>query len=164
MQRLKSTSKSLQDPSIDLFTAVELYQSLFDYISMTRNNDFDSLEEKAKSLLINHAYTISRKRTCEDASISMPARNKLGVNSFVPIMNSIIAEIEKRTKSYLMVKDILGFLTNFKSFSSTNLRQKCIEFVELYPNDLEMEFIDEFLQFSFLFKSFEVSNIKYIDG
>ena len=120
-------------------------------------DNYDEMEERAKKLVTLHEYKSEnarnrvRKRMFDEQDtpdIALTARDQFIFQTFNVITDSLIVELRKRQDSYLNLKDLFGFLTAFKTLSLIDLKQQCTHLVEAYPNDLEMEFVDEFVQFS----------------
>jgi hypothetical protein len=57
LQRLNATNKIVQDPSVNLSTLPNLFQSLIDFMQFVREN-YDSYEKEALSILPNTTYTV----------------------------------------------------------------------------------------------------------
>jgi len=77
----------------------------------------------------------------------MQPRDKFRIETFVSILDSLEAELRKRITSYKYLHDLFGFLTDFQSMSSLDLRRHAEMLVQCYNTDLEASFVDEFLQF-----------------
>ena len=83
------------------------------------SDDYDSCEEEAKMLTDNHMYKDIRgpKRKVgggiENGDVrSLTARDKLRVDTFAVILDSLSAELERRKQAYA------GFHERFQVFSS----------------------------------------------
>ena len=58
--------------------------------------------------------------------------------------------MRKRLAAYSNLHEVFGFITDFKSLPTDELRARATNLVASYPADLEPSFVDEFVQFTFL--------------
>lgn len=156
LERFNATSKTLQKVNIDLLTCVQLYESLHSFISAFREQ-FDVVEEAAKSFAIEDTYAETktrvrkRKRFIDESTTPethLEPRDNFRIQIFNCILDSISVEIQKRMRCYVELYKLFGFLTTYRSLSSLELREKATNLVNSYPNDLELSFVDEFIQFT----------------
>lgn len=156
LARFNATNLALQKANIDILSVVKLYDSLLNFILTTRDN-YGEMEKLAKELVSTHEYVSEKSRSRvrkgmfdeqNTPDIALTPSDRFRVQTFNVIIDSMSAELRKRQTSYLKLRELFGFLTEFKTLCLADLRQQCIHLVEAYPSDLEIEFVDEFLQFS----------------
>jgi len=92
----------------------------------------------------------------------MQPRDKFRIETFVSILDSLEAELRKRITSYKYLHDLFGFLTDFQSMSSLDLRRHAEMLVQCYNTDLEESFVDEFLQFVSIMEGEEDKTISHM--
>jgi hypothetical protein len=161
LQKMNIVSKSLQQPGIEIRTVVQLYDSLLKFFEDIREL-FDGYEEKAKSscptyLSSDYAEASSRKCTRKPlandgpgAEAVLTARDKFRTQVFYVTLDKLTAEMKRRRAAYDGICNKFSFLTDTK-LSTSEVTQKAQNLVELYKQDLEPAFVDEFLVFSKLF-------------
>ncbi|XP_050065317.1 zinc finger MYM-type protein 1-like [Aphis gossypii] len=167
LQQVNIVNKSLQTPGIEIYTDLNLYNSLLSYFKNMRSaEEFDLFEEKAKikvSGLSDYSELESRKRKYKvsvydgsaiDAVDQMSARDKFKIQTFYVIIDKLIVEMEKRKKAYLRLDERFNFLTN-DNLKDEEIKIKANNLVEAYKTDLESAFVNEFL----IFKSFRESGM-----
>ena len=122
LQRFDITSRALQTVELDLVTAVELLQSLIDFVSNLRSQ-YKHLESKAKSLSLSQQYTVTRqvKRTTpaddtdEPTLVSNAGENRFRETFFV-IIDKLISALQQRHAVYKETSTYFGFLTQLDTF------------------------------------------------
>jgi len=143
------TSKALQEPGIEIYTVVKLYDNLLSYFRQIREQ-FDEFEKQAK-VLVNADYSeVHRRKRLRKAmpddgpapNVDLNPREKFRVKVFNTIVDRLISEIDKRRRSYDNVNELFGFLTD-RQISSSDIKQKATHLVEAYQCDLEEAFVDE---------------------
>ena len=155
--RFNATSLSLQKVKIDLLSVVKLYESLITFLLQMRDR-FDETEEQAKAYVgVKECKkatqrTKKRKRFFDDKSntpdTELSARDQFRVDVFYRIVDCLIAELRKRISAYSAMHGLFGFLTEFPSLTSDDLRKRAAHLVNSYPDDLESSFVDDFVQFT----------------
>ena len=152
--KFDKVNKALQDPQITLYTCKNLYSSLSEFVRNMRE-EFDVIEEKAKSKLPDVEYKSTRKRkrktmindgTAPDASEDMHPREKFRVMSFIPILDALYANLNKRAEVYNYVADKFSFLANLNS-KEEKLHDAVTAIVNEYPNDIDMGLESELKHF-----------------
>ena len=92
----------------------------------------------------------------------MQPRDKFRNETFFCILDSLEAELKKRISSYKYLHDLFGFLTDFESMSSVDLRRHAEMLVESYNTDLEASFVDEFIQFVSIMEGEQDKSIRHM--
>ena len=147
MERFNLTSKALQSATLDLNNAVNMLHSLKTYVEGLRNQ-FEKFEEMGKKLTANEEYRNAniRKRqrsvkitrndgSAEEAQLS--PRDKFLTEVFLPIVDNLMAALEKRLEAYKTVCSLFGFMDNMKNKSPGELRAASEHLVKTYSSDLE---------------------------
>jgi len=67
--------------------------------------------------------------------------------AFIPIMDALILQLNKRKEAYTKLCDKFGFFSDMENIEASELRKKALKLVEYYVNDLEVEFVEEIVQF-----------------
>lgn len=153
LQRCEITSRALQTVELDLVTAVDLLQSLIDFVSNLRSQ-FKHLESQAKSLSLSQQYTVTRqvKRTTpadgtdEPTLVSNAGEDRFRETFFV-IIDKLISALQQRHAVYKETSTYFGFLTQLDKLSLSEIREKSILLQAKYHEDLADDFPDELGQF-----------------
>ena len=158
MERFNLTSKALQSATLALNNAVNMLHSLKTYVEGLRNK-FEEFEEMGGKLTANEEYRDAniRKRqrsvkikrydgSAEDAQLS--PRDKFITEVFLPIVDNLVAALEKRLDAYKTVCSLFGFMENMKDMSPGELRAASEHLVKTYSSDLESTLCEEIVQFA----------------
>jgi len=82
------------------------------------------------------------------ADVVLSPKDTFRIKTFNVIIDNLITEMEKKRKAcYTKLNDMFSFLTD-KKLNESELRNKAQQLVEAYPEDLEAEFMEEFVLFS----------------
>jgi hypothetical protein len=149
--RLNSTSISLQDPTVSLNTATGLMASLVDTVQFARDR-FDVYEqmatEKANARLRRGR---KRKRMPDEGAANeadLSPRETFKTQTYLVMIDSLLAELEKRMKAYDDICKTFGFLSELTSLSIEQIEDKAKNLVSSYPDDLEDTLVAELIQFA----------------
>ena len=155
LQRFNTISLMLQDPQLDLNSAIALFDSLIEFTTSLRSM-FVSYEQKGKELTGNEIYPeeTRRKRTrntqmedCvlygvagtpENSSVETPA-DRFRVDSFIPIVDKLVQALTHRRDAYSFVSEKFGFLRRLTTLTVDEIETYAKALVELYTADLEPE-------------------------
>ena len=154
--RLNSTSISLQDPAVTLNTATSLMASLVDTVKVARDR-FDMYEEMATQKVQHGKYKAEKRRgrkrkrmpdegPAKEADLS--PRETFKTQTYLIMVDSLLAELEKRMKAYDDICKVFGFLSELTSLTIEQIEDKAKNLVSSYPNDLEDTLVDELIQFA----------------
>jgi hypothetical protein len=151
LSRFKTCNKALQDPSIDLGTAVELLSSLEETILSLRD-DFYNIEAEAKELTQNVEYKSKRVRRrksfFDEDEIADTSPLGFRIDTFLPILDHISAQLKFRTEAYESLQKRFALIApSRKDAAPSEVRACCSTLHEAYPKDLDSDFADEFVQF-----------------
>ena len=154
--RLNSTSISLQDPTVSLNTATALMASLVDTVQFARDR-FDVYEQMATEKVQHGEYKAEQRRgrklkrlpdegAANEADLS--PRETFKTQTYLVMIDSLLAELEKRMKAYDDICKTFGFLSELTSLSIEQIEDKAKNLVSSYPDDLEDTLVAELIQFA----------------
>jgi len=110
LKQFHKVSNALQTTQILLTTCTNLHSSLLQFVCGIREN-FDEIEKQAKAVLpdVEHK-TLRRKRRvrkpqkndgrANDAFDDIPPRDKFRIYSFVPVLDALYSNLERRATVY----------------------------------------------------------------
>jgi len=124
LQRINSTSKSLQGIQNNLLLGTNLLNSLAKFISEVRNK-FDEIEKEAKSLTENHNYNLTRVKkrklqfgeTSEIGDTKYSNYENFRINIHCVICDVLISELSRKSSAYC------DGLKDFKIFFDFNMSE-----------------------------------------
>ncbi|XP_076806126.1 zinc finger MYM-type protein 1-like [Clavelina lepadiformis] len=154
--RLKSTSISLQDPTVSLNTATSLLASMVDTIQFARDR-FDVYEQMAIEKVPHGEYKAEerrgrkRKRMPDEGAANeenLTPRETFKTHIYLVMIDRLLAELEKRMKAYEDISTTFGFLSELTSLSIKQIENKAQNLVSSYPDDLEDTLVAELIQFA----------------
>jgi len=157
LQRFEKASVALQSVELDLCKAVDLVGSLRDYIGGLRDQ-FDRFESQAKELspTVSQVYRVSTQRPKKPkaffgesatSEVELSARQKFSTSVFLVVVDRLLSEISRRYAAYDNLNNTFGFLNNFTDVTVPELRNKASHLQSKYSADLEMDFVEEIVQF-----------------
>jgi hypothetical protein len=123
LKNIDIVNKALQEPGIELFTIVKLYDSLLAHFQIMRSK-FDVFETIARKLTSsNYKECAERKRTRSsfadevldntDPSLSLSANDKFRAQSFYLIIDRFITEMTERRETYkFYAKGLISYWTD----------------------------------------------------
>ncbi|XP_065664586.1 zinc finger MYM-type protein 1-like [Hydra vulgaris] len=154
------TSKILQKENLNLDVAVRILKSLLHFIKDLRSQ-FENYQEKAKILLPNTDYRDSSKRTKkrsrrmaffdgEAEELEFQGSYKFKIETYLPVIDSLTSNLEKRTSAYEKINDNFGFLVNIQTIANVELKDHCSNLAQIYKKDInENELFFECQQFKY---------------
>ncbi|CAG5861720.1 unnamed protein product, partial [Menidia menidia] len=157
LQRFEKASAALQSVELDLCTAVDLVGSLREYIGGLRDQ-FDRFESQAKKLspTVSQAYRVTGRRSktpkpffgeSATSEVDLSAQQKFSTSVFLVVVDRLLSEINRRYIAYDNLNNTFGFLNNFSGVTVPELRNKASHLQSKYSADLEMDFVEEIVQF-----------------
>jgi len=174
LERVNSTSKSLQRPSIDIETSMLLYKSLIIFFTKLRSDESaDNFIRKGEMLIEQNLH---RSDLHEDLEIKFNCYNKRNrkrntrydtgngpdtifsdrdnfrVNTLFTTLDSILTELQSTANSYAENMSPFIFLTQLKNeaLTDTDLQQQAETLRSKYSSDLD-EGITVYLHYYRLF-------------
>lgn len=169
LERFNSTSKTLQKVNIDLATCVSLYESLHSFISSIRTEEaYLSYEDKAKLLVEDSSYRAEHARARKrrrlfnevDSEVQLSPRERFRTSTYLPILDSLLTELVRRTEVYSKLKHRFGFLFTLLTSSEAELRESARKFQAHFSTDIAEEvFEDELIQFVGYIKQYPTEDV-----
>lgn len=170
LERIDATSKTLQDPTLNLTSAVQLLHSLLSFIVDFREK-FDQLETTAKNCTVNNSeeclqYKDESKRVkrrkmfadeTKEHDTEFRGRQNFKINVFYLICDSLVQELNKRMESYSEIDSC------FKCFFTENnedINKSLTNICEKYRKDIDATCLpEEFEQFKILCNNTHSENL-----
>ncbi|XP_069494240.1 zinc finger MYM-type protein 1-like [Ambystoma mexicanum] len=145
--RFNETSKTVQKEDINLSVAVNIIQSLKLYVQEIRDK-FNEYEVKAKAKAPEADYSDQGKRVKQRSSrltgfegaasdTVLQGRQKFHIETYLPIMDSIINGLTRRGDAYKDISNRFGFLVNLRDMDGKEMSEHCIKLASYYHQDLE---------------------------
>ena len=151
VERMNITSKILQSKDVNILVATNLLESMKTYLPETRDK-FSEYEFKARSMCPDTHYSDEKKRewkrsvclTRYDISSSadkvlLSKSEKFKVETFLPILDTLIFELTKRAEAYSQIGNLFSFFSELKTIASDALQKKCKHLANIYHNDLNYD-------------------------
>ena len=150
LERINAVSKSLQNETIELKVVINLLKSLSEFLKSQRDL-FDEYEEKASRIVDETQYSDElnrvrkRKRHDDDSGaeeVVLLGKDKFRIETYLPILDSLSAELNRRVQAYDKIELLFGFLDD-------ELRLATETFRENYPDDVDIDFQEEMVHFKY---------------
>ncbi|XP_023224120.1 uncharacterized protein LOC111628369 [Centruroides sculpturatus] len=166
LSRINASSQSLQNPTLPLSFAVNIFDNLYDYVNSLRSS-FLEIEAEALSTSEIKVYcdfkkrSQKRKRFFDDAyndeeNLSFcQGQEMFKRNCFYVICDKISFELKVRSKSYKDIDEIFKiFHTNIADGDDEDISINTALLKKWYSGDIDTEELDEeLLQFKLICKS-----------
>lgn len=147
LSRINNVNKVLQKPTLTLSTSVTVLNSLTDYISKKRDS-FERYVTKAE-VIFGSTYKESEKtRTTKRSSrityfdktqtpeTVLTGKDKLKIETFLPIIDTLVTNLKERSSKYETVAKRFGFLEDLVVLNESDLKVSCNAFSERYKDDV----------------------------
>ncbi|PIK45327.1 hypothetical protein BSL78_17828 [Apostichopus japonicus] len=165
LDRVNATSHSLQDPKLDLNTAVAMLKSLKCFVREKRES-FHVYEEKGKEMSGTDEYVQTRNRQRnvrlnplhygqsdpEEAALS--PSEKFRVQNFLPVIDQFLSSLEQRLEAYENTCSLFGFLRKLETLDCNEIEAAAAKLVSEYKVDLDQSLGVELVQFAAFFTHF----------
>ncbi|CAG5030257.1 unnamed protein product [Parnassius apollo] len=150
LTRINDTSKNLQKENMDLYIACSLLNSLELYLLDIRDK-FDEFLEKAKSFTdICESESTSeprnRRRSVkltrfegESEHTQFTGDEKLKIEIFYPIIDSLCSNLKTRKTAYETVNDNFKFFTALPNMTYEGIKECCEKLARKYDQDISAE-------------------------
>ncbi|XP_040203750.1 uncharacterized protein LOC120935756 [Rana temporaria] len=131
LERVNKTSKVLQSEDMNILVAMNLLESLKTYLQDTRDR-FSAYELKARSRCLDSEYKEKRegKRSVRltrydrsEEEVLLSKSEKFKVETFLPVLDSLIPALTKRTEAYSSIGNMFSFFCELKTISSDDLKK-----------------------------------------
>ena len=124
---------------------------------------FDEYEEKANEKVkaqysddCNQLRKRKRHHADDDAEkVVLLRKDKLKIKTYLPILDRLSAELNRRMQAYVKIQSLFGFLVEFPSKTNDELRHATETFRENYPDDIDIHFREEMVHFKYFASQFE---------
>ena len=130
--------------------------SLVDTVQFARDR-FDVYEQMATEKVQHGEYKAEhrrgpkRKRMPDEGAANeadLSPRETFKTQTYLVMIDSLLAELEKRMKAYDDICKTFGFLSELTSLSIEQIEDKAKNLVSSYPDDLEDTLVAELIQFA----------------
>ncbi|CAM4513430.1 unnamed protein product [Leuciscus chuanchicus] len=157
LQRFQGVSTALQAVELDLCNAVDLVQSLHEYVAVLRDQ-FDSYETAARNMspIVSHEYKADtkrkkkRRRQADESSepeCELSGRKHFCTSVYIYIIDRLVSQLDRRYQSYKELCENFGFLNGLHLISPQDLRSAALSLQRKYNSNLEEDFVVEVVQF-----------------
>ena len=163
LDRVNATNQQLQDPKLDLNTAVAAMKSLKHFIE-TKRESFSEYERQGIDKSKTTQYVVHRKRQRnvrlnpidydQAQETELTPSQKFHVESFLPVIDQFLVSLGQRLSAYELVYSRFGFLGQLEHLSSNEISDQGIKLANTYKEDLDECTGIEFIQFTQFFKEF----------
>ena len=166
LERFNATCKILQDPQLDILTAVASMKSLGSFVRSKRDC-FDEYERRGMEITGISSYIQAtsriRRRNVRMLSLdygqaqeaSLTPAEKFRTENFLPVIDQLMNSLEQRILAYDIVQQRFGFLRNLVTMTHNDIRKSAAQVVLTYNADLDSTCTEnELIQFAELLKSF----------
>ncbi|XP_065662680.1 uncharacterized protein LOC136085314 [Hydra vulgaris] len=87
---------------------------------------------------------------------------KFKIETYLPVIDSLTSNLEKRTSAYEKINDNFGFLVNIQTIANVELKDHCSNLAQIYKKDInENELFFECQQFKYYISKDEHSFTKF---
>lgn len=159
LERVNATSKILQDPQMDLNSAVAALQSLKTFVESKREC-FEEYEDEGmvKSGQTEYVNKRERRRNVrldppDHPQLSQPQviRSKsdiFRIENFLPVIDQFSMNLEQRLRAYELLSCRFNFLRKLDVLSADEILAAASNLVEVYKDDLDSCLGNELVQFA----------------
>lgn len=155
LPRLESVNKYVQNTDVDVWAVVRILKSLIKFFDELREQ-FNIYEEKALKVCVKKTYERDEKRQCirklqadesRDGEVRFSGRDNVRVNTFLPIIDKLQEQMQKRIVAYEDFAERYAAITKMWTLTNEELENEGKKLLKLFKNDLEPSLIDELLHF-----------------
>jgi len=170
LSRINETNKNLQKENLTIDVGSKLFDSLAGFLSEIRNefynyesvarekfpdSDYKDLHQRTKKRSIH--LTFPGEQTNENI-ISFSSSEKFKIETYFPIIDTLITQLEIRGKSYKSINKLFGFFSNLKNLETIEIQVHCKTFAEFYHVDInENELILECIHLKAYLSELDIS-------
>ena len=164
LDRVNATSHTLQDPKVDLNTAVAALTSLQKFIQEKREL-FSEYEAKGveKSGTTTYKQTRNRPRSvrlnplgyAKGTEVQLSPSEKFRVENFVAVVDQFVASLQGRSDAYTRICSLFGFLRALDAMTVAQIEETAGKLVSTYSEDLDSTLGIEVVQFNEFAKIFD---------
>lgn len=170
LQRVNKTSETLQKDELDLLGATKELQTLSMFLSEKRSS-FDDFEDQALQLanVSKPSYEQIRRRTVfadesrDSRYEQMDPRDKFRSGVFLPIIDSLVTELNKRRDCYEALNTRFQIFRNLHEKEPQDLTNQAKKLAQSYPKDIDEEsFVQECQHFKMYMKTEKITKTREI--
>ena len=166
LERANATSKILQDPQLDLNSAVKAVKSLKTFVESKRNC-FQEYEKEGikKSGTAEYVQKRQRRRNVRLDPLDQPRQivpqveltqsDRFRIANFLPAIDQFVTALEQRLGAYELISSRFGFLRTLEVLSSQELQAAASNLVKVYKDDLDACLGNELVQFADFVEAFK---------
>lgn len=163
--QVNKTSETLQNPRLDVNTAVLALKSLRSFIG-TKRDSFEEYVVKVAELddFVEYDSETQRKRkinvrlspldSVQTPEIEMSSSNRFRIQSFLPVIDQLESSLKQRLDAYKLVDNRFGFLCKLDILDDKKIILAAQNLVKLYDNDLDDQLGNELIQFKAFYQEF----------
>lgn len=156
LEQANKSNLTLQNPRIDLNTAVAVLMSLKTFIQNKRDS-FAEYEKKGAELSGCNAFKTKRQRkinvrlaplgTRQAAETFLTPSETFRIRSFLPVIDQFVSSLEQRLEAYQLVNTRFGFLGKLATIENEEIMTAAQNLIENYNDDLDNNLGNELIQF-----------------
>ena len=164
LERFNATSKTLQDPKLDINTAITLLESLQRFI-LSKRDTFDGYEKQGSDMSGTSEYAQSHNRARrrnvrltpldygQTPDVELTSSDRFRTQSFLPVIDQLHQSLTQRIAAYDAVSRRFGFLGKLNTMSAAEIQSAATDLISTYTDDLDDSLGNELVQFA------ELSNV-----
>ena len=167
LQRFHSSSKSLQRADMSLGSCVAIYNGIESFCQHLWD-EFDTIEKDGLKLTpgIQKTYVSPNKRNrktkknfdYEGENTGCPtaledARQSFRMGTYLPIIDTLIAEVRRRKSVYCILQQNFNFLLNLNTWAISGIENAASKLLKVYASNLDSDFPLEVVHFAFHLRS-----------
>lgn len=165
----KKINKNLQKENLTIDVGSKLFDSLAGFLSEIRDN-FYSYESSAREKFPDSDYKDLHQRTKKrsihltlpgeltNKSTSFSGSEKFKIETYFPIIDTLITQLKIRGKSYNSINKLFGLFSNLKNLETKEVQVHCKTFAEFYHVDInENELILECIHLKAYLSELDIS-------
>ena len=167
LQRFHSTSKSIQRADMSLGSCAALYNGIESFCQYLWD-EFDTIERDGLKLTpgIQKTNVSPNKRNRktkktfdyegEDTGCTTAledARESFRIGTYLPIIDTLIAEVRRQKSVYCTLQQNFHFLLNLNTWAISDIENAASKLLKVYASNLNSDFPSEIVHFAFHLRS-----------
>ena len=163
LQRFHSSSKSLQRADMSFGSCVALHNEIKSFCQHLWD-EFDAIEKDGLKLTpgVQKSYVSTNKRNrktkktfdyegedtgCTEALED--ARQSFRIGTYLPIIDTLIADVRRRKSVYCTLQQNFNFLLNLNTWDISDIENAASKSLKVYASNLDSDFPSEVVHFAF---------------
>ncbi|KAE9542493.1 hypothetical protein AGLY_003354 [Aphis glycines] len=156
--------KEAKHEALSIFNKISTLE--FDFMILVRNN-FDQYLLESQQLCGKNDFLTKTSRTKKQVKFADETSSKEIIHEgfekmknevFLVILDYLISDLNRRKKAYSNINNNFGFFLNLEKESTENIKNYAEKLIDIYPDDIEKDFIEEVLQFKDIICNFSIEN------